>query len=177
MPYPSKPKPTPAPQPVANQRIQRPRTNGIWKVVADFDKKGAVYYIAHFITDEQPTTQATMLGNVESDGGSKPQSHPDQQYWTKYNIKIRNKFDAATTTPIRIEIDCSLLPCGVPQGCLFVVPKLVREAGMPNMPLRIFSHRSETASAKKYYFDCNSSDSADVLIKKLENPCEWDWTP
>lgn len=97
--------------------------------------------------------------------------------WARSVIRATHRGDVgAAQQAVRIEIDCTLLPCSVGlHACLIQVPARIQALGIPNKPLRIFSHRNELAVrdySDKRYFDCNSSNTPAQLATALTNS---DW--
>lgn len=153
--------------------LRRPKIPAIYNQVQGWwNNGGNIQYRAHAII---AGPAAISLGNtlaIAAGGG--PAQHPDQQYWLNAV--------AAPHGTIRIEIDCTLMPCGTEfNGCLFQVPRLMRQAGFANIDLRIFSHRDEglggNVSSSKRYIACNSSDNNGLLIEAMNEQDGWGWVP
>lgn len=161
----------------------RPKHPKIYPLVEQFwNNAGGVLYIAHVITK----TDVFSLGSVMASGGNNraASSHPDQTYWARklpmaaLNAKGR----------IRVEIDCSLLPCDSDnRSCLVKVPQLLTEAGFNDIPMLIFSHRDETVGSSpmqnggmrdnKRHFVCKSSTrSLDELKRAYGEHRPWTWS-
>jgi len=134
---------------------------------------GGVSYIAHAVTK----ANVVRLGAVQEGTGGKPTNHPDQVFWRR---AVNNPPAAATV--LRIEIDCSLMPCDTGDDCcLYKVPQLIVGVGpgYDNMPLRIFSHRNEGMGPNelqnKRMFSCKSSDDKNALRAAYNQHQNWFW--
>ena len=161
--------------------LVRPKHPKIYPAVEGFwNNNGGVVYIAHVITK----TDVFPLGPVMASTGSSraASAHPDQMYWS------RNLPAAALNAPnkVRIEIDCSLLPCDSDnKSCLFRVPQLLTEAGFVDIPMLVFSHRDESVGSSrmeqggmrdnKRHFLCKSS-TRDLQALKVAYAAHEAWT-
>lgn len=167
---------------MANTAYHRPQIPAIYNTVWDwYNQAGAIHYVAHAIL-QGPTANQLAAPLAIGAGNGGPQNHPDQQYWIQ-NINITHNLQQIVLggNLIRVEIDCTLMPCNAAQvGCLFRVPHLI---GVNNVPLRIFSHRDERGGAQLYtetskrYLDCNSSDTNQALQTAYDANNGWRWDP
>jgi hypothetical protein len=158
--------------------LSRPKFQALYDRVKDWhESDGDIHYVAHAITTGPNRVVLIAAETAEGSGGSAG-NHPDQKYWKTFKATS----GALPARTIRIDIDCTLLPCDpAPQGCLYQVPILIRNAGIANMPLRIFSHRNEfppkNAQSSKRYFECNSSDTNQTLLTQFKEHAGWGWVP
>jgi hypothetical protein len=167
---------------------RRPKLPTIYDAVSDFDGAG-VKYIAHLIDQNG---KAYPLGPETVGQGNQNQAanHPDQSFWGGNRNTIKKALEKAEGSISRIEIDCTLLPCGAQYtGCLYRAPLLIKEhfQALRNtrgfnllnnidpgkIPLRVFSHRMENQPIKVIF--CLSGDSRDDLTTAYDNSEEWLW--
>ncbi|WP_374086957.1 hypothetical protein [Methylomicrobium lacus] len=159
--------------------LHRPKIAAIYNLTYNWwQNAGAINYVAHAIT--AAPAAFPLANSIAIAAGGGPNQHPDQQYW-QGNMAAAIAAAGGAAAIVRVEVDCTLMPCdGQFNGCLFRVPYLIRQAGLPNKPLRIFSHRDEGiggAGTSKRYFDCNSSDNNAALIAAHAANNGWSWTP
>ena len=156
--------------------LLRPALPLINNVMSDWWQNHAgVSFIAHAVT----ATSVVPLGpEAQSGNGGTPPNHPDQVFWKRLSA---NRPAAAAV--LRIEVDCTLMPCDGKKGngcCLYVVPQKIVAAGYPNKPVRFFSHRDEQMGAtplqNKRMFHCNSSDKHDALDAAYNTHENWFWS-
>ena len=142
----------------------RPKQALLYQTVGNWwqnQQGGGVHYVAHAVT----AGNVVALGPVRAEiGGGTPANHPDQQFWAHAN---QVHWPPAANV-LRVEIDCSLMPCVKDQGaCLFTVPNWLRNNYLANTPLRVFSHRNEgmgvNAGQNKRVILCNTGDANAAL--------------
>jgi len=155
--------------------LLRPKQPAIYATVADWwSNTGGVTYIAHAVTN----AGVFALGPITEGTGGTPTNHPDQAFWRTAN--------SATWPPaasvLRIEIDCSLMPCNGQGGCLYAVPDRIKSiAGgkYKDTPLRIFSHRNEAVGAtqmqNKRVIRCKATDAKTTLDQAYNAHENWFW--
>ena len=167
----------------------RPKHPTIYPTVQDwYTNTGGVRYVAHAITAGTPPV-ARQLRTPQTGGapGASPASHPDQVYWSTsqyLDAAIQNTITQAggVAAILRIEIDCSLMPCSTQNtSCLYQVPRLINRYGFTNVPLRIYSHRDEAmgggnASSKRVII-CRSGDNNTALLAAYNANTDWSWAP
>lgn len=161
--------------------LVRPKHPDIYPAVDDFwSNNGGVFYIAHVITK----TAVFSLGPAMTSAGNSrsASAHPDQTYWAR-NLPVA-AVNAANK--VRIEIDCSLLPCDADnRSCLFRVPQFLTENGFIDIPMLVFSHRDESVGSSKMekggmrdnkrHFLCRSS-ARDLPALKTAYAAHKAWT-
>ena len=164
---------------------RRPKQQTIYGTTQTFYKQGDVRYVAHAITANSAIALGKVQQNVRKENTTE-EDHPDRIFWSGNHPSsladllsaksIRNAADL-----VRIEIDCSLMPCDAePSGCLFKVPKIIEGLGYPQgLPVYMFSHRDEDQASDgestKRVIKCKLGDSADALRKAYAANEDWSW--
>ncbi|WP_310622038.1 hypothetical protein [Flexibacterium corallicola] len=157
----------------------RPKINEVYETTAQWwGNQGQIQFIAHAITADGATRLAPIKA-VGAGGGAG--NHPDQLYWRDNSAQITAAIARLGARIIRIEIDCTLMPCTRGQNCcLYVVPQLVNQV-RPNTTIRFFSHRDENMARgnenSKRYFDCQSNDGHAALERAYNANRDWCWAP
>jgi hypothetical protein len=141
------------------------------------ENSGGVSYVAHAILSDGTIKQLANPTQTEKTDGSSTKGHPDQRFWA--NRKVDEALKPIVNKLARIEVDCSLMPCDGQNGCLTVVPQLIaaslKIAGTDkDVPLRIFSHRSETPGGDKQYFD-TSTKAGTKVQSQFKDRGSWTW--
>ncbi len=166
--------------------LRRPKIAAIYGVADDWwQNVGAINYIAHAIT---AAGTAHPLGNAIAiaAGGGGAANHPDQVYWrNQNNAQIAAGVLAAGggAAVVRIEIDCTLMPCANNQNaCVYRVPALINgKPGLAGKPLRIFSHRNEggpgQVGSSNRVFDCVAGAGNAALLAAFNANRGWGWVP
>jgi hypothetical protein len=156
--------------------IKRLKVQPIYDTVGGWwENKGGVYYVAHAILANGTIRQLYKPVSTEKGNTSKSTSeHPDQKYWT--HREMDKVLAEVAKDIVRIEIDCSLMPCDGQNGCLTTVPRLVGNLlkNREDTKLRIFSHRFETPTGNKEYFD--TSVKASSHLSDFKGRGTWTWT-
>lgn len=160
------------------------RTNATIKTATTgySENTGSIEYIAHLILTND---RVIAIGKEVDGSGSGASNHPDQKFWresakTLTEVLSRAKPRAATAAEIvRVEIDCTLLPCEGTNGCTTTVPALMKAAGYAGLAVRVFSHRSEMAPRKgvlpSRYYDFTVGDRNDALQRARVDTGGWSW--
>jgi hypothetical protein len=163
----------------------RPKQEPVYATTANFYDEGNVRYVAHAITANSAIPLGKVVQNERKESVTEL-DHPDRLFWSgthpySLNDLIKaNKIRSAADL-LRIEIDCTLMPCDAEwSGCLFKVPNEIKAYGYPGtLELRIFSHRSEGLAAKtgstKRYITCKVDASREDLKKAYANNEDWSW--
>ena len=145
------------------------------------ENTGSIEYIAHLILTNN---RVIAIGRAVEGSGSGASNHPDQQFWrsakSPADVLARVKPKAATASDIvRVEIDCTLLPCEGTNGCTTTVPALMKAAGYDGLAVRVFSHRSEMAPQKGVlparYYDLTVGSRNDALQRARVDTGGWSW--
>ena len=154
----------------------------IYAVTADYSKNtGAVEYIAHLILAD---SRVVAIGNAVAGSGSGASNHPDQKFWKESAKPLRDVLakptPAATARDIvRVEIDCTLLPCEGTGGCTTAVSALMKAIGYDGLSVRVFSHRNESAPRTGYlpsrYYDFTVGARNEVLQAARVDTGGWSW--
>jgi hypothetical protein len=154
----------------------------IYAVTADYSKNtGAVEYIAHLILTNN---RVVAIGKAISGSGSGAINHPDQKFWREsaktLTVVLGKATPAATARDIvRVEIDCTLLPCEGPGGCTTSVSALMKAVGYDGLSVRVFSHRNESAPRTGYlpsrYYDFTVGARNEVLQAARVDTGGWSW--
>jgi hypothetical protein len=158
----------------------RPKQDPVYGEVADYTKNdGSIHYVAHLILSGG---RVTAIGKPVEGSGSGASNHPDQAFWKKSardlaDVLARARAQAADI--VRVEIDCTLLPCEGTNGCTTTVPALMKSAGYDGLSVRVFSHRSEIAPspgvkpARYYDFTVGARNTA--LEAARVDTGGWSW--
>jgi hypothetical protein len=170
-------------------QFSRPKIAAIYNVVSNWHHHGGgVNYVAHAITAGPTAHRLRAVQNVGGLGGT-PSNHPDQLYWATTPggltiAAITNAINAAggLGAIVRIEIDCTLMPCNVAANCcLLRVPALIQNYGFGAVPLRIFSHRDEGVGgggeSSKRMIQTTATAAAGALNAAYNANTDWAWTP
>jgi hypothetical protein len=169
-------------------QLARPKIATIYNAVQNwYQHGGGVNYIAHAIIAGPQAIQLRPATNAAGIGGS-PGNHPDQLYWATPGgiliAAITNSIAAAggVAAILRIEIDCTLMPCNVAlNSCLNRVPLLIQAYGFAGIPLRIFSHRDEgvagAGESSKRVIQTNSAAAVPALATAYAANADWSWIP
>lgn len=154
----------------------------IYAVTADYSKNtGAVEYIAHLILAD---SRVVAIGKAVAGSGSGASNHPDQKFWKESAKPLRDVLakptPAATARDIvRVEIDCTLLPCEGTGGCTTAVSALMKAIGYDGLSVRVLSHRNESAPRTGYlpsrYYDFTVGARNEVLQAARVDTGGWSW--
>lgn len=162
--------------------LRRGKHPTIYGTVANwYDNIVGVSYIAHLILTDG--TAVPFLNNAVQGNGNQnfPANHPDQQFWTGHQAAIQTVINNNYQNLLRIEIDCSLMPCTGGGSCLMRVPALIQAFNHINgAAIRIFSHRDENmggAASSKRYVECVSTDGHAACTAAYNLHDGWGWVP
>lgn len=154
----------------------------IYAVTADFSKNtGAIEYIAHLILTNN---RVVAIGKAIQGSGSGASNHPDQKFWSEsakiLDVVLAKPTPVATARDIvRVEIDCTLLPCEGTKGCTTAVSTLMDRKGYKGLSVRVFSHRNESAPRTGYlparYYDFTVGDRNELLQAARVDTGGWSW--
>jgi hypothetical protein len=162
--------------------IKRPIVAAIQTSTADFaDNTGEIQYVAHLLLSRN---RAVRIGRAVAGSGKGASNHPDQQFWRSAGgyrdlLKANGLQDAEV---LRVEIDCTLLPCEGDNGCTRTVPAMMKELGYGGVNVRVYSHRDERGADQQQanasphrYFDFIVGDRHDALDRARANDGGWAW--
>jgi hypothetical protein len=152
----------------------------IYAVTADYSKNtGAIEYIAHLILTNN---RVVAIGKAVDGSGSGATNHPDQKFWrdsAKALTDVLSKAGANARDIVRVEIDCTLLPCEGTNGCTTTVPALMKSKGYDGLSVRVFSHRAESAPRTgvlpSRYYDFTVGARNDALQAARVDTGGWSW--
>jgi hypothetical protein len=162
---------------------KRPKQPDIYGLVKDFydEKAGKVFYVAHAVMRTGGIVQLGKVTETPDEGNTKvPANHPDRAFWSKFNAKAFKELGGAIA---RIEIDCSLMPCGDRyNGCIYYVPPAIKALGYPDdTDVFMYSHRDQGMAAdgesSKRVLTCKVGDNRDALTAAFGGVDDWSWVP
>ncbi|WP_369928765.1 hypothetical protein [Xanthomonas sp. NCPPB 2632] len=158
----------------------RPKQTSLYGEVADYTRNdGSIHYIAHLILSGG---RVAVIGPVAEGSGKGASNHPDQVFWRSPRCVLTEVLRRASAKPadiVRVEIDCTLMPCEGTNGCTTTVPALMRTAGYDGLSVRVFSHRSEIAPSEGVkparYYDFTVGARNTVLEAARADTGGWSW--
>lgn len=163
--------------------ITRPKNDLIQRATSDFQKNvGEIEYIAHLVLSRN---RAFPIGKATQSSGSGASNHPDQVFWNKQAKALKDvlaKAEAIDAEILRVEIDCTLMPCEGTNGCTTTVPALMKGLGYTGLKVRVFSHRDERGAKEQNrgekpsrYFDFVVGDRTNALEDARGDTGGWAW--
>lgn len=163
--------------------FSRPRQEAVQSETSDFAKNtGAIEYVAHILLSRN---RVLKIGKPVESSDSGATNHPDQKFWrgvrTKYKDFLAEK-GIAEAEVLRVEIDCTLMPCEGSNGCTTTVPKLMSDLGYGGVRVRVYSHRDERGAKQRdanelpgRYFDFTVGDRTGPLEDARGQNGGWSW--
>ncbi|MEM7049056.1 MAG: hypothetical protein AAF604_05330 [Acidobacteriota bacterium] len=136
---------------------------------------GGIHHLVHAITRPLAAIPLVYV-HAFGDGGG---NHSTTDYWRGI-VAVAVARAGGPKAILRVEIDSTPMPGGGRlDGCLLQVPRLLRRVGLPELPLRFFSHRDHRQRAasrtQNCYYSCNTSDDLAGLIHAFGRQREWHW--
>lgn len=153
----------------------------IYDVVHEWYASTDIPYVAHIITKSGDVERLGVVKRCQATDNTS--FHPDQLFWKENKSGIITKLERLGLGNVsHIEIDCKLLPCNVMgTGCLYKVPSLMRDCGLINVDVLIFSHKEEfiakigISSKKKI---CINTKFDNTTLSNAYSAMEgWGWVP
>lgn len=159
----------------------RPKLATIYNLVNEWWRNaGGVDFVAHAITAGPAAHLLAAVTHTDGNAGGQPYNHPDQAFWRQNGIANAINNAGGAGAILRVEVDCSLMPCSAGNHCcLYLVPHAIQQI-LPGKAIRMYSHRLEIAQAgvhSKRLIRCNANDTRHVLDQAGINTEGWSWAP